>query len=398
MAGQRPSTRLFASGPPSLESLKQACARTATAEEYPLAASISSNIPVYELQPYRSLSSADREELQDEWYRVLADGPGVLVLSGMYPGSQSGMLDGVSDVFRRLVDEERRSQRGSGDHFAAAGTEGTNDRLWNSFSKHALADPESFVRYYANPYLALVCEAWLGPGYRVTAQMNNVKPGGPAQECHRDYHLGFQTGERAGRFPRSAHVASQTLTLQGAVAHVDVPAESGPTRVLPFSQTFEEGYMAYRLGEFRDHFVRSYASLPMRKGDGLFFNPALFHAAGANVSAGVNRMVNLLQVSSGMGRPMETIETVPVVDSCWDHLARMCEDRGGDVDDDEVAAVVAAVGDGYPFPTNLDRNAPGPSEMVPPSEQTVLLECLRERRGREETVAALRALAERSRA
>jgi hypothetical protein len=32
-----------------------------------------------------------------------------------------------------------------------------------------------------------VFEAWLGPGYRVTAQTNIVKPGGRAQQPHRDY-------------------------------------------------------------------------------------------------------------------------------------------------------------------------------------------------------------------
>lgn len=34
---------------------------------------------------------------------------------------------------------------------------------------------------------ALVSEAWLGPGYQITAQTNIVKPGGKAQQPHRDY-------------------------------------------------------------------------------------------------------------------------------------------------------------------------------------------------------------------
>lgn len=34
---------------------------------------------------------------------------------------------------------------------------------------------------------ALACEAWLGPGYQITAQTNIVKPGGKAQQPHRDF-------------------------------------------------------------------------------------------------------------------------------------------------------------------------------------------------------------------
>jgi ectoine hydroxylase-related dioxygenase (phytanoyl-CoA dioxygenase family) len=33
----------------------------------------------------------------------------------------------------------------------------------------------------------LICEAWLGPGYAMTSQTNIVKPGGKAQEPHRDF-------------------------------------------------------------------------------------------------------------------------------------------------------------------------------------------------------------------
>ena len=39
--------------------------------------------------------------------------------------------------------------------------------------------------------LALVSTAWLGPAYQVTSQVNVVRPGGVAQDPHRDYHLGF---------------------------------------------------------------------------------------------------------------------------------------------------------------------------------------------------------------
>ncbi|KAF4122203.1 Ectoine hydroxylase-related dioxygenase, phytanoyl-CoA dioxygenase (PhyH) family [Geosmithia morbida] len=400
-----PSRRLFsASSPPSVDSFASLCSRQPRAGEYPLAASIEDKVPVYSLPPYGSLSDPDREALQDEWYGVMKDGPGVLVLRNMY--RDADLIDRVSGVYRSIVDGERRSNASAGDHFAA---KGTNDRVWNSLSKHAAADPPSFVDYYANPYLGLVCEAWLGPGYRVTAQMNSVKPGGAPQECHRDYHIGFQTAQAAARYPRAAHLASQFLTLQGAVAHVDVPVVSGPTRLLPYSQTLDEGYMAYRLPAFRDYFADNYVSLPLSKGDGLFFNPALFHAAGSNRSADIDRMVNLLQISSGFGRPMETVETVPIVRACWEGILAMYRrqqergsgDGGGDEenkDGNTAEALVRAVADGYPFPTNLDRNAPGPDEMTPPSEQKILRACLEEGCDTAETVRRLVELGDKSRA
>ena len=59
-----------------------------------------------------------------------------------------------------------------------------------------------FADYYANDVIALISEAWLGPDYQVTSQVNVVNPGGQAQTAHRDYHLGFMdAGARPGSRP-----------------------------------------------------------------------------------------------------------------------------------------------------------------------------------------------------
>ena len=108
------------------------------------------------------------------------------------------------------------------------------------------------------------------------------------------------------------HLLSPVLTLQGAVAHSDMPVESGPTMYLPYSHAYEPGYLAWRLPEFRAFFAGRYVQLPLTKGDAVFFNPALFHGAGTNVSADVQRMANLLQVSSAFGRAMETVDRAKV--------------------------------------------------------------------------------------
>ena len=48
--------------------------------------------------------------------------------------------------------------------------------------------------------------------------------------------------------------------------------------------------------------------VPLRKGDALFSNPALFHAGGGSVTADVQPVANLLRISSSLGRTMETID------------------------------------------------------------------------------------------
>lgn len=364
--------RLFAlEEPPALDHLASICSQRATREQYPLAAAVDHNVPIYTLPAsFSAVGAAQRTALQDEWYRVLHSGPGVFVTKGLF--RDRAVLERANKAFYAIIERERAGGVSQGDHFAAAGR---NDRIWNSFSKHALADPGSFTEYYANPFLGLISSAWLGGGYRVTAQVNNVRPGSKAQVCHRDYHLGFQTAEGAAQIPRAMHVASQFLTLQGAVAHVDVPPESGPTRLLPFSQTFEEGYMAYRRQEFVDYFDEHYVALPMEVGDGIFFNPALFHAAGENVSADVNRMANLLQVSSPFGKPMESVDALPLLDACWDEIVARHAREGRS---DEVDALLCAICEGYAFPTNLDNNPPRPGGLAPVSELDVAVRGLEE--------------------
>ncbi|KAI1363867.1 hypothetical protein F5Y08DRAFT_308330 [Xylaria arbuscula] len=271
--------------PETLNELKRLCQQKVTTSDYKLASSVESNVPHYDLSTVSSSDSDATNQLQDEWYEVLSTGPGVLVLQNFV--TDKTLLNKTNKVFDAIIEKEATSAKG--DHFA---TSGANSRIWNSFQKHAMQDPASFVPYYANPWLARVSEAWLGPAYQITAQVNVVRPGGKPQDAHRDYHLGFQTNEACAKFPRSMHIASQFLTLQGGVAHSDMPLLSGPTRVLPFSQLLPEGYMSWRDPEIRAFFDENWVSAPMKAGDAVFFNPALLHAAGENTTKDVHRIAN----------------------------------------------------------------------------------------------------------
>lgn len=308
------------------------------------------NVPIYDMARLRSLldDPASRQDLMAEWAYVLASGPGVLALKAAYADTQP--LDAATALFETIIAEEKRASGGGGDHFAAAGT---NDRIWNACQKLCLRAPDVFAHYFGNPTIDAVSEAWLGPNYQMTAQVNLVHPGGAAQQAHRDYHLGFQTADISARYPAHVHDLSATLTLQGAIAHCDMPVESGPTKLLPFSQLYRPGYAAWRLPEFRQCFEENYIQLPLSKGDAVFFNPALFHAAGANTSTDVHRMANLLQVSSAFGRAMESLDRVAMCKALYPQLQ-----GAHGLSDAERHAAIAACAEGYSFPTNLDLDPP----------------------------------------
>lgn len=366
---------------PSLLAFKTLIEQTATKETYPLASDIQKNIPIYDCTILDQSNGSSLESFQDELYHILTSGPGVVVLKKFF--TDLTKIDTANQAYDAIIKHELEVNGQKGDHFASAGK---NSRIWNSFSKHALQSPENFVQYFSNPLFKVVCDAYLGPAYRITSQVNVVKPGGQAQVSHRDYHLGFQTTEDVARWPKAMHTASALLTLQGAVAHSDMPLNSGPTRFLPFSQMFEEGFMAYRRPEFDAYFLENWVSLPLEKGDAVFFSPALFHAAGENTTTDFERSANLIQVSSAFGKPMETIDAVPLIRECYEPLQKIFAHEGYTA---EVDAFIRAVAEGYPFPTNLDRRPPAPGGMAPESEQDILRKALQEGWTRDEAVDAL---------
>ncbi|MGW0498341.1 phytanoyl-CoA dioxygenase family protein [Streptomyces sp. NPDC003007] len=345
--------------------------------DFPHASAVERNVPVYDC----GLLEGDRV-VQAELVRALADGPGVVVFRGAFPDLD--VVDRATGVFEALIAEQRASGVTAGDHFAKPGA---NDRVWNALEKAALYDAEAFADYYANEILALVSSAWLGPGYQVTSQLNVVNPGGAAQTAHRDYHLGFLSDDVAAAYPAHVHRLSPVLTLQGAVAHCDMPVESGPTMYLPHSQKYEPGYLAWRLPEFRAYFEAHRVQLPLAKGDAVFFNPALFHAAGTNRSADIRRMANLLQVSSAFGRAMETVDRVALAGAVYPVLLRR---KAEGADQAWLDNVVAASAEGYPFPTNLDSDPPVDG-LAPLSQAELMRRALREEWTPETFRAELRA-------
>lgn len=371
-----------------LDEFKVLTSQNLAASSVPWAASVERNIPLYDMAVLRdALADPEkRQSLLSEWAWVLGKSSGVIVLKGAY--ADTAPIDRATKVFQEIIAEEKASVAGKGDHFAASGA---NDRIWNALQKQCLRDPEGFALYFGNVAVAAACEAWLGPNYQMTAQVNQVRPGGKAQRAHRDYHLGFQTEEGAARYPRHAHEVTATLTLQGGIAHCDVPIESGPTKLLPFSQLYGPGYLAFHEEDHSAWFEEAYVQLPLDKGDALFFNPALFHAAGDNTSADIERMVNLVQVSSAFGRAMENIDRARMSEVMLPALVAL--KQSGRLSGPEIAAAIAATAEGYPFPTNLDTDPPV-GGLAPASQAELLAQAVASGatgRALAETLAALKA-------
>ena len=79
-------------------------------------------------------------------------------------------------------------------------------------------------------------------------------------------------------------------------------------------------------------------------------------------------MANLLQVSSAFGRAMETVDRAAVVAAVYPVLRRR---RAAGMDGRALDHVVAAAAEGYPFPTDLDRDQP--VDGLAPESQADLL-------------------------
>ncbi len=203
-------------------------------------------------------------------------------------------------------------------------------------------------------------------GYTTPSKRFVVKHGGVAMA---DLPI-KELGDEAPIYDRP-HVETPKLPVIHA-RDVAAPLASGPTMLLPHSQKFVGGHVAFYRQEFIDHFTAHRVQVPLRSGDAVFFNPALFHGAGANTSADISRMANLLQISSPFGRAMESLDRTAMVRAVYPALLAMTAAGRPKRD---IANAVNATAEGYPFPTNLDSDQPIGS-LAPPSQVDTVLAAL----------------------
>lgn len=373
-------------GPDSgdVETFRTQISQQTLASDWPLASEVVKNLLVYQGSNVRAVAqdSTARWELMAEWAEALERGPGAIVIRDAV---ETDVVDEATNLFEHMIAEGA----GGGDHFAKPGA---NDRVWNAVQKHCIAGPANFARYYGSDVIYMAAEAWLGRGFQMTAQVNRVNPGGAAQTAHRDYHLGFMAPHQMAGFPAQMHRISPLLTLQGAVAHCDMPLETGPTMLLPYSQIFFEGYIAFHRPEFQQAFADHHVQLPLAKGDALFFNPALMHGAGTNVTKDIRRMANLLQVSSAFGVAMERMDRPAMCKALYPALLEGV--KTGAFDLHVAHNALASCAEGYAFPTNLDTDPPV-GGLAPKTQATLMQEGLEARQSASAFADALDAMEQR---
>ena len=88
----------------------------------------------------------------------------------------------------------------------------------------ACATLRVFAAYYGNAVIALVSEAWLGPSYQITSQLNVVNPGGAAQSRAPRLSSRFPvgSGDRALSRPRPASLAGADAARRNrSLRHAD---------------------------------------------------------------------------------------------------------------------------------------------------------------------------------
>jgi hypothetical protein len=88
-------------------------------------------------------------------------------------------------------------------------------------------------------------------------------------------------------------------------------------------------------------------------------------------------MANLLQVSSAMGRAMEALDRTSMCEAIYPVLREQRRNGLGVADELATKAVIASCAEGYPFPTNLDRNPPL-GGLAPESQQALMQRALHE--------------------
>lgn len=391
MTDGSPLAQAWGDGDLNVSEFADIVASVTNKDDYPACEEVLSGIPVYRGATVRDLIQAEqhRSELSQEFVRALSDGPGLILVRGGW--SNPAVLDRASMAFKQIIHDEALANPSPGDHFGAPGQ---NSRIWNALQKLCVRDPEAYVRYYANEILDCVAQSWLGPGYRLTSQVNVVNPGGEPQTPHRDYHLGFMSNERLARFPAHAHRLAPYLTLQAAVAHVDMPLPSGPTLFLPHSQRYDRGYIAANLKPFQDHFQERHVQVPLSRGDVVFFNPAVMHAAGRNTSPDIYRMANLMLISSPLGVAMESVDSRKISAAIYPELLALSGRK--ELNARELDAVISVSADGYAFPTNLDFDPPIEG-LSPATQQDILRRAVGERWSSAVLEEQLNALAARRR-
>ena len=303
-----------------------------------------------------------------EWAWAMFDGPGHVVLRNAF--DDLAAVDAATEVFFAIIDEQRRDNKAERRPFRQARRQRPH---LERAGKAGAARAGTFARYYANEAIAMVSRGVARDRLSDHVADQFVNPGGAAQSAHRDYHMGFQSAEEIARFPVHAHLLSPFLTLQGAVAHCDMPLESGPTLL---SAVFADvtrpaispiaGRNSSPISTPTTCSCRSPKATPRSSIRRCSTPPATTAPPTCGGSPTCCSLLGLWP-RDGIGRPRQDGQgalSLPCAPARTSTRA-------------PVANVIAACAEGYAFPTNLDRDPPLDG-LAPPSQAALMTKALAE--------------------
>ena len=224
-----------------------------------------------------------RKEIMAEWVEAMTEGPGIIAFRGAF--ADHAPIDAATEHFWAIIERAASRQHGGGDHFAKPGA---NDRIWNALEKLCLRDPAGLRRLLRQRGRSR-WSARPGSGPPIRSPRSSMSSIRAARRNRRIATIisASRPPEEIERFPAHVHRLSPVLTLQGAVAHCDMPLETGPTLYLPFSQSYLPGYLRRRSPNSRTISRRITCSCRSPRATRCSSIPALFHAAGTNRSKDV---------------------------------------------------------------------------------------------------------------
>src|SRR5271154_3651955 len=95
--------------------------RRADPADYPLAATIEANVPIYDGDAIRAAAAHEesRKALMAEWAWAMREGAGIVVFRGAF--DDLAAVDAATEVFFAIIEQQRRGNKAHGEQFCQPG-------------------------------------------------------------------------------------------------------------------------------------------------------------------------------------------------------------------------------------------------------------------------------------
>lgn len=294
---------------------------------YPLAGRIQQNVPVYDASSMNLRNTKFLERLQAEFQHNLIQGPGLYVIENFFMDKQ--VINTTERACKRFVDLDRTEELVETYNFVRP-----QHSMASDFVQHAKADQKSFVAYYSNMLLKVICTGHFGSEYRLYSRSNGI---GRTQQqgfslddvvaSNNECQLHHLVSDR-----EATRASAVGFTLRGIIAHSAVSQKFGA-----FAQTLHTKGKAHYDKALHETSSESRVNLQLRKGDAAFYHSALVCTQEEN---GIAKSWNWIDAS-----PMEGVgsdDTQQVIQAIWELLRKKYKEEGISAEVDALIHNIAA--------------------------------------------------------